>query len=57
MQLLSGSSGREEILMVSYEDGSDAFIDLDRETVLARFDGRGSTKVVAQIWLEGNSTQ
>lgn len=55
LQLLSGQSGREEILMITFEDGGDVFIDLDREAVLSRFDGQGSIKVVAQLWLEGTS--
>lgn len=46
MQLLSDTSGRDEVLMVSYEDGSDVFIDLDRESIIARFDGEVARRVV-----------
>lgn len=52
LQLLSGTSGRDEVLMLSYEDGSDVFIDLDRERVIARFDGEVARRVVEQVWVD-----
>ena len=38
--------------MLSYEDGSDVFIDLDRERVIARFDGEVARRVVEQVWVD-----
>ena len=52
LQLLSGDSGRDEVLMVTYEDGSDVFIDLDRESVIARFDGEVANRIVDQVWVQ-----
>lgn len=57
MQMISEAGEYEDMLMISYEDGSEAFVDLVRESVVARFEGRGSARIVGQIWPESVTAQ